>query len=309
MSGKRGDGSTGAALHILILAAGRGLRFSSKDRAATEAPAPAMVAEREAGPKQPKQPKQLLALAGRPLLFHSLNTFLKWHPEAKIVVVVPRQHLLQTERMLSALLPEGSAIQVSGRGKGSGSAAISIIPGEESRHLSCVEGIEFLLSYADPMDHLLIHDAARPLLQVEELERLYSAIKKNRGAAVSLAIRLSDTLAKAGDWRAPVQGFLPRGQVFALKTPQGSDIATLQKILKERALPQSSASGFAVGGGPAGLHRGNCSRDQKRNSENYTDLLTWAAAYGVECLLEEADARNLKLTYPQDQALLESLLA
>ncbi len=262
-------------LHILLLAAGDGLRLGSTD------------------------PKQFLMIAGKPILFYSLNTFLKWRPAANIVIVVAEKYLSYTKGLLDNLLPDHIEIEIANQHQERPVAArdahqnrserepsqttsrtISIIAGDKSRHASCLKGMQFILSRAGERDHLLIHDAARPLLCLDELERLYTILKKNEDCAISLAMRLSETVAESDDWHRPVERFLSRERIFALKTPQAISISTLQKILQR----------------------------QEDLNKNFTDLLTWAKTYGVKSLLAKADAFNIKLTYPGDLILLESLL-
>lgn len=124
-------------------------------------------------------------------------------------------------------------------------------------------------------DWVLVHDAARCLLRPAWVDRLIDAC---RGDAVGglLALPLADTLKQAEGSR--VQRTLPRGDKWAAQTPQMFRLGLLQRALAQ--------AGDAV-----------------------TDEASAIESLGHAPLLVPGELENLKVTWPQDLALAERLLA
>jgi 2-C-methyl-D-erythritol 4-phosphate cytidylyltransferase len=124
-------------------------------------------------------------------------------------------------------------------------------------------------------DWVLVHDAARCLLQPDWVDRLIDACQ---GDAVGglLALPLADTLKQAEAGR--VQRTLPRGDKWAAQTPQMFRLGLLQRALAQ--------AGDAV-----------------------TDEASAIESLGHAPLLVPGELENFKVTWPQDLALAERLLA
>jgi 2-C-methyl-D-erythritol 4-phosphate cytidylyltransferase len=123
-------------------------------------------------------------------------------------------------------------------------------------------------------DWVLVHDAARCLLQPAWVQRLIDACQ---GDAVGglLALPLADTLKQAADGR--VAATLPRTDKWLAQTPQMFRLGLLQRALHE--------AGDAV-----------------------TDESSAIEALGLQPLLVPGELENLKLTWPADFALAARLL-
>jgi len=136
---------------------------------------------------------------------------------------------------------------------------------------------------AGPQDWLLVHDAARPGLPPEALARLIDACLTDDGAGGNigglLALPVADTLKRADD-KARVAQTLARDGLWLAQTPQMFRASALLAAL-ERAHEQ----GITV-----------------------TDEASAIEAAGYAPLLVPGAARNLKLTWPEDFALMEKLL-
>jgi 2-C-methyl-D-erythritol 4-phosphate cytidylyltransferase len=120
-----------------------------------------------------------------------------------------------------------------------------------------------------------VHDAARCLLRPAWVDRLIDACQ---GDAVGglLALPLADTLKQAEGGR--VQRTLPRGDKWAAQTPQLFRLGLLQRALAQ--------AGDAV-----------------------TDEASAMESLGHAPLLVPGELENFKVTWPQDLALAERLLA
>ena len=124
-------------------------------------------------------------------------------------------------------------------------------------------------------DWVLVHDAARCLLQPAWVQRLIDACRADAVGGL-LALPLADTLKQAQDGR--VARTLARSDKWAAQTPQMFRIGRLQQALAQ--------AGDAV-----------------------TDESSALEALGVQPLLVPGELENFKVTWPQDLVLAERLLA
>jgi 2-C-methyl-D-erythritol 4-phosphate cytidylyltransferase / 2-C-methyl-D-erythritol 2,4-cyclodiphosphate synthase len=157
---------------------------------------------------------------------------------------------------------------------------IAVVPGGNSRQASVLAG----LGAIGPSEWLLIHDAARPLLTAEVVRRGRGAVRRTGAAVAATPVR--DTLKRvdAGEdsGAAPrVLETVDRSELWAAQTPQVFRTALLRDA-------------FDRIGSDAGA---------------FTDDAAVAQAAGYDVRVFPGDARNLKITLPEDIALAEVLLA
>ena len=157
----------------LIVAAGSGQRFGAE------------------------QPKQYLDLAGKPVLRHTVEAFLR-HPKVSAVRVVinPAFRDLYDAAVAGLDLPEPVA-------------------GGASRQDSVRNGLETLADSAP--DRVLIHDAARPLIDAATIDAVVAALDSHPAALA--AVPVADTL-KRGE-AGLVTGTVDRSGLWRAQTPQG----------------------------------------------------------------------------------------
>lgn len=143
------------------------------------------------------RPKQYLPLAGRPLLRHSVAT-LAAHPGISKVRIVfhPDDRDLYDEAVsgLDLLLP---------------------VPGGAARQDSARLGLESLEPLAP--ERVLIHDAARPFLDVGTIDRVLAALDQAPGAIPALPV--SDTMKRGAN--GAITATLDRANLYRAQTPQG----------------------------------------------------------------------------------------
>src|SRR3954471_5981247 len=148
------------------------------------------------------KPKQLLDIGGGSMLAHSVAAFLS-HPRVSDVVVV---------------LPPGQgtlALNLSAGGDPSRVAAVRVVTGGERRQDSVANGFG---AVADDSDVVLIHDAARPFVSADLIDRTIDAAARH-GAAIA-ALQSRDTV-KRVDAGGAITGTLPRETIYLAQTPQG----------------------------------------------------------------------------------------
>ena len=206
-------------------------------------------------------PKQYLTIAGRSVLLHTL-TRLARHPRiAGLMVVLAADDALWSG--LSEL--EGKPVRTASGGA--------------ERVDSVLAGVRALPDSVSADQPVLVHDAARPLLRAEDVERLVRAGLAHAGGAI-LAAPLRDTLKRAGG--------------------DGCIVATEPRVGLWRALtPQMARRGD--------LERALSAAEQARVP--ITDEAMALERIGLQPLLVEGGEDNLKITTPADLAYAEFWLA
>ena len=132
-------------------------------------------------------------------------------------------------------------------------------------------------------DWILVHDAARPGLTHALLDKLLNTLE-NDAVGGLLALPVADTLKKSGDNHKIVQT-VERTDLWQAQTPQMFKYGVLKHALQ--------ANSRAAAGGTASI-----STDESEAIE----------ALGLQPTIVPGELRNLKITFPQDLALLEALL-
>lgn len=138
-------------------------------------------------------PKQYAPLCGRPVLSWSLETLADQGP---IVLVVDPDHEAYYAPLIKGL-------------------NIKTVPGGKTRTQSVTNGLKALQG----KKHVLIHDAARPLLDRAALSRIKHAVEAGTKSA-TLALPVVDTLIRGTE-------VIDRTDVQAIQTPQAFDFETL----------------------------------------------------------------------------------
>ncbi len=204
-------------------------------------------------------PKQYATVGGQAVVAHTLDA-LDAVPElsATVVVLAPEdtqfeQHAPRFARQRGWAVRQGGA----------------------TRAASVAAGLQALRERgAEDADWVLVHDAARCLLQAGWVQRLIAACRVDDVGGL-LALPLADTLKHAAGGR--VDQTLSRADKWLAQTPQMFRMGLLQRALL--------AAGEAV-----------------------TDEASAVEALGLKPLLVPGDAENFKLTWPADFALAARLL-
>jgi 2-C-methyl-D-erythritol 4-phosphate cytidylyltransferase len=157
-------------------------------------------------------PKALVELAGRPLMQWSVDVLAEVGAIERIVIALPP----------GADAPPGTIG----------------VPGGAVRSAS----VRLALQAAGVGDPVLVHDAARPLVSAELVERVLAAVEGDAGADAAIAAApVTDTIKRA-DADGLVLETLERSQLWAIQTPQVFRRAALQRALdvSEEVLAQAT---------------------------------------------------------------------
>ena len=111
---------------------------------------------------------------------------------------------------------------------------IHIVEGGAERCDSVLSGLEYLKTIADDDDWVLVHDAARPCVLVDDIERLINKLKTHEvGGILGLPVR--DTMKRVGitQKQTEIQSTVERENMWHALTPQMFRVGTLYDALIE----------------------------------------------------------------------------
>ena len=159
-------------------------------------------------------PKQFLMLGGAPVLGHGLLAFDKSPYIDRIVLVVPKEHLMMCEDLVEQLdLQKPCDVVVGGEARQE-----SVCNGLLQLEEGCLDGL------------VLVHDGARPFVDGEDIEALLTAAYDY--SAATLGLPVTDCL-KTVDIEMSIQQTLVRDNVFTVQTPQAFKAELLIRAHKE----------------------------------------------------------------------------
>jgi 2-C-methyl-D-erythritol 4-phosphate cytidylyltransferase len=205
-------------------------------------------------------------VAGKAVIEHTLDAFERSSCVADIILVARQDRLREFEK----LMRKGSKVR-------------DVIAGGEHRQDSVRAGLDRLDAQTK---YVAVHDAARPLVTPEQIERVFVACQEH-GAAV-LAEPVRDTLKRAGpdpsDSRSEqvlrVTASVDRDQLFIMQTPQ-----IFQRNLLEEAYRAVFSKKFHV-----------------------TDEVSAVQHLGRKIMLVPNHDFNFKITYDRDLRLAQFIL-
>ena len=229
-------------LWAVVPAAGRGTRFGGET------------------------PKQYLVVDGQPLLAYTLTALLA-HPAIEGAVVAISEN--------DADWPGWSeAFRIAAAGK-----PVLTAIGGATRAASVLSGLHALPDNVRADEFVLVHDAARPNLALDDLHKLVERGREDPVGAI-LAAPMRDTLKRAGD-DGGIDATEPRERLWRALTPQ-----MFRRLQLSKALEDASKAGVEV-----------------------TDESMAMERQGLRPLLVEGSEDNFKITTPADLARFEFILA
>ncbi|MEY4119617.1 MAG: hypothetical protein RLZZ472_7 [Pseudomonadota bacterium] len=217
-----------------------------------------------------KQPKQFESLAGQPMALHAINTFLSMPEIVSVWVGVSEENKELPQELPKASWPKDSRFNLS-------------TTGGATRADTVVNTLKAMTKAGIDQDAwILVHDAARPGLTVEAARRLIQAVTEHVYVSGGiLAMPMADTLKLISPQNPQCIGkTLPRDGLWLAQTPQMFRLMALTEAL-EAAI---------------------------NNKFEVTDEASAMERAGCEPLLVPGEWRNIKVTYPQDWALMDQIL-
>ncbi|MDQ2872445.1 MAG: 2-C-methyl-D-erythritol 4-phosphate cytidylyltransferase [Candidatus Eremiobacteraeota bacterium] len=173
----------------IVVAAGRGTRFG--------------------------RPKQLIELAGAPMLSWSIRTFAHM-PEIVDIVVVTENEWIDNVAAVATAAANGRPVRV--------------VSGGATRQQSVRAGLDALPSRCQGV---LVHDGARPLVKGSDVRNAMRVVAD--GHAALLGTPVVDTIKAVDSARRLVQRTLDRDTLWAAQTPQLATVRDLERAHVEAA--------------------------------------------------------------------------
>ncbi len=203
--------------------------------------------------------KLFAVIAGEPVIAYAIRAFERATSVSEILVVAREQCHDEIKKISSAV----------------GFKKIrAIVPGGERRQDSVRAGLDRIDREAK---YVAVHDAARPLVMPEQVERAFEQCRVHGAAA--LAQPVNDTLKRA-DADLSVIGSVDRHQLYAMQTPQ-----VFERKLIEDAYTRVYAENLSV-----------------------TDEVSAVERLGRKIALVLNDEFNFKITYPRDLPVADFIL-
>jgi 2-C-methyl-D-erythritol 4-phosphate cytidylyltransferase len=199
--------------------------------------------------------KLSVPVAGKPVIEHTIDAFERANSVADIIVVTREDRLAEFGK-----LTQGKVRKV--------------IAGGEHRQDSVRAGLERL---GPQTKYVAVHDAARPLVTPEQIERVFAKCREHGAAA--LAEPAIDTLKRADD-NLSVTDSVDRDRLYIMQTPQ---------IFERKLLEEAYRVVFA-------------------EKLRITDEVSAVEHLGRKVVLVPGDDFNFKITFGRDFKLAEFIL-
>ncbi|MES2024988.1 MAG: 2-C-methyl-D-erythritol 4-phosphate cytidylyltransferase [Pseudomonadota bacterium] len=172
-----------------------------------------------------KIPKQYVAIAGKPMLRHVLDTFSSADTITHTFVVASAEDGYIDATM--AALHDSSYVTV-------------LRVGGATRHQSVLNGLHAMREMVDDEDWVLVHDAARPGLSITLIDKLINILRDDEVGGL-LAVPVVDTLKRAGE-KGRVDQTVARDRLWAAQTPQMFRYGLLRRALERAVAVTDEAS-------------------------------------------------------------------
>jgi 2-C-methyl-D-erythritol 4-phosphate cytidylyltransferase len=203
-------------------------------------------------------PKSFYPVEGSTLLARSIQSLSAWKGLSDFIVMIPSGWEVKARDELERNAP--------GR-------RYEILAGGENRQESVAIGLKAI----DRADMVLVHDACRPIVSCQLIDRVVSAARES-GAAVP-ALGVTETLGRLRN--DALEGIVPRDRVICVQTPQVFGYGILKKSFE--------AARETIG--------------------TATDESSIVLAAGYPVKVVEGERWNVKVTVKEDLEIIKSFIA
>ena len=168
--------------------------------------------------------KQLRWVAGKPMLLHSLQTFMARADVVSVVCVLPSRYAGDPPPWIFQCDVD----------------RLMIAPGGATRSESVANGLDDL---PDEASIVLIHDAARPLVDDDTIDRVIAHVRGGEPAIAALPV--TDTI-KEVDVSNHIVRTVDRSTLWRAQTPQGFPREVIVRAHREASVSRVSATDDAA---------------------------------------------------------------
>ncbi len=200
-------------------------------------------------------PKQFIEINGKPIIVYTINKFYAFDPNIQVCIAVHPDYTNHLESLLKNYFPDKNILYTQGG---------------ETRFHSVKNALELI---KDNEAVIGIHDAARPMVSVETIQRCFDTAQKNGNATPAIPVNESLRLVKENKNAAVL-----RSDYRIIQTPQ-----CFQSELIKKAFTQPY-------------------------DHSFTDDASVLEQAGHSIYLVEGNPENIKITYPSDLIIAQHLL-
>jgi 2-C-methyl-D-erythritol 4-phosphate cytidylyltransferase len=168
--------------------------------------------------------KQFRWVAGKPALLHSLQTFMARPDVVSVVVVLPQSHAADPPPWIFQCDIDRLMISTGGR----------------TRTEFVLHGLEDL---PDEASIVLVHDAARPLVGDDTIDRVVGVVRAGQCAIAALPV--VDTLKEVGE-NGEIVRTVERERLWRAQTPQGFPRVVIERAHREARTSRITATDDAA---------------------------------------------------------------
>jgi 2-C-methyl-D-erythritol 4-phosphate cytidylyltransferase/2-C-methyl-D-erythritol 2,4-cyclodiphosphate synthase len=203
--------------------------------------------------------KILLPLRGQPVLLYSVRMYAGLPEVDQIIIVASPGEEKQIRDLVS-----GAEIQI----------AVDVVAGGSERQYSIANALH---NVKEEAEIIVVHDGARPLIEVDIAAKVIAAAREYKAAGVAVPVK--DTIKMVSE-QGYINGTPDRKLLWGIQTPQAFEA----RLLKE-AYRQAGEQKFLG-----------------------TDDAALVERLGIPVRIVRGDYRNLKITTPEDLIVAEALL-
>ncbi len=205
--------------------------------------------------------KVMHKIGGREVFMYSVKAFDNSKCTDKIVVVTSEDKLSRVKACL-----DNADLSV----------PYEVVLGGDTRQKSVQNGLNACL---DASNCVMIHDAARPMITPELIDKIYEEVIINNKMAAALGVPVKDTIKRVSADEG-IEETPDRSALRIAQTPQVFEM-NLYKMAFAEAL---------------------------KNNKDYTDDCQLVEAIGSRVYIVDSDYKNIKITTPEDLVLAEIYL-
>ena len=198
-------------------------------------------------------PKQLLEIHGKPVIVYSIEKFIFFTKDIQVIISLHADYFELFEKIKSKY-----------------NLNIQVVQGGETRYQSVKNALSVL---NENVTLVAVHDAARPLVSIQTIEKTFAAAKQ-QGAAIPV-IDMNESLREVDENNSRA---VDRTRFKVVQTPQ---------CFKKDILVSAYNMPY---------------------NHLFTDDASVVEKNGHKIFLTEGNKENIKITYPQDLKLAEMLL-
>lgn len=212
-------------------------------------------------------PKQFQMLGNAPVFIHGLRALLATDCFRQIVITFPKPYLALAQEQLDSYLPPQTR------------TLLRVVVGGDRRQDSSALALEAIEVVTPLPTRVLIHDACRPFLSKDFLERVKICLLDRSYGAWVPVVPVVETLKRIDNHQ--VIETVDRSSLHRVQTPQIFEYTVIRSLAEK----------------------------VKEISElNFTDDASLCEYYGIPVGTFEGDVRNIKLTYDFEMEALRRIL-